>query len=148
MDRVAGDVWLTVHVLSYVFILQEQYNGMLVYDVSAKDQDFGKNGIVDYSFIYNGEDTQNTPEFNINRVTGVISAEIVYDRERVNRYVVGIHSWRSKQQDGHILSFSSHYVYMTSYTALYVGYQLKNGIIMKLKYYPIPNCKKVRMTKF
>ena len=99
MDRVAGDVWLTVHVLSYVFILQEQYNGMLVYDVSAKDQDFGKNGIVDYSFIYNGEDTQNTPEFNINRVTGVISAEIVYDRERVNRYVVGIHSWRSKQQD-------------------------------------------------
>ena len=99
MDKVAGDVWLTVHVLSYVFILQEQYNGMLVYDVSAKDQDFGKNGIVDYSFIYNGEDTQNTPEFNINRVTGVISAEIVYDRERVNRYVVGIHSWRSKQQD-------------------------------------------------
>lgn len=61
---------------------------MLVYDVSARDDDFGDNGLVDYSFIYNGEDVQETPEFVINRVTGVISANIVYDRERVSRYVV------------------------------------------------------------
>lgn len=79
-----------VHLRIALCLKQEQYNGMLVYDVSAKDEDFGKNGIVDYSFIYNGVETQTTPEFNINRVTGVISAEIVYDRERVNRYVVSV----------------------------------------------------------
>jgi len=71
-----------------IFCVQEQYNGMLIYDVLARDGDTGNNGIVDYSFIYNGEQTQETPEFKINRVTGVISANIVYDRERVPRYVV------------------------------------------------------------
>ncbi|KAL4240786.1 Protocadherin-16 [Mactra antiquata] len=71
-----------------IYVLEEQYKGMLVYDVSARDVDTGDNGVVDYSFIYDGETTQSTPEFNINRVTGVIHAEIVYDRELVDRYVL------------------------------------------------------------
>lgn len=64
---------------------------MLVYDVSARDLDSGVNGIVDYSFIYDGHSTQRTPEFRINKATGVIHAEIVYDRENVNQYVVSDH---------------------------------------------------------
>ncbi|XP_060576432.1 cadherin-87A-like isoform X2 [Ruditapes philippinarum] len=71
-----------------IFVLEEQYNGMLVYDVSARDEDSGVNGLVDYSFIYNGIDTQATPDFKINKVTGVIQAEIVYDREKVDKYVL------------------------------------------------------------
>ncbi|XP_052765608.1 cadherin-87A-like isoform X2 [Mya arenaria] len=71
-----------------IYVLEEQYNGMLIYDVLARDEDTGNNGIVDYSFIYNGETVQETPEFKINRVTGVISANITYDRERVPRYVL------------------------------------------------------------
>lgn len=61
---------------------------MLVYDISARDEDSGVNGVVDYSFIYNGETLQATPEFKINKLTGVIQAEIVYDREKVDKYVV------------------------------------------------------------
>lgn len=68
---------------------------MLIYDVSARDEDSGENGRVDYSFIYNGEETQETPEFRINRITGVISANIVYDRERVSRYVVRLRIYQN-----------------------------------------------------
>ena len=70
------------------FVFQEQYKGMLVLDVLAKDEDSGENGRLYYSFIYEGEVTQSTPEFTINAVTGVIRARIVFDRENVDRYVV------------------------------------------------------------
>ncbi|XP_053380396.1 cadherin EGF LAG seven-pass G-type receptor 2-like [Mercenaria mercenaria] len=71
-----------------IYVLEEQYNGMLVYDISARDDDTGVNGIVDYSFIYNGDTTQRTPDFRINKYTGVIHAEIVYDREKIDKYVL------------------------------------------------------------
>lgn len=81
---------------------------MLVYDVSAKDVDSGDNGRVDYSFIYNGEETQETPEFRINRITGVISANIVYDRERVSRYVVRLRIYQNNFSGILRLSFFIH----------------------------------------
>ena len=69
---------------------QEQYNGMFIYDVSARDVDTGINGVVDYMFIDGGEETQKTDAFQINPTTGVIHAEIIYDRETKAKYVV---SW-------------------------------------------------------
>lgn len=69
---------------------QSQYLGMLVYDVHAEDGDKGSNGIIDYGFYYDGQYTNRTPEFRMNRVTGVIRAEIVYDREAVDRYTVSV----------------------------------------------------------
>ncbi|XP_052263419.1 protocadherin Fat 4-like isoform X2 [Dreissena polymorpha] len=71
-----------------IYVLEEQYDGMLIYDVSARDEDTGNNGIVDYSFMYNGVQTQETPDFKINRVTGMISANRTYDRETQPRYVL------------------------------------------------------------
>ena len=67
---------------------QTQYRGMLVYDVKAVDDDTGVNGILDYSFIYEGKTANSTPEFRINSVTGVISAKVRFDRETQDRYVV------------------------------------------------------------
>ncbi|KAL3876984.1 hypothetical protein ACJMK2_034754 [Sinanodonta woodiana] len=69
-------------------VLEEQYLGMIVYTVSAVDEDSGKNGIVDYSFFQDGKYTTKTKEFEINSITGVIQAERVYDREEQDRYVL------------------------------------------------------------
>ncbi|KAK3593636.1 hypothetical protein CHS0354_025527 [Potamilus streckersoni] len=69
-------------------VLEEQYLGMIVYIVSAVDEDSGKNGIVDYSFFQDGKYTTKTKEFEINSITGVIQAERVYDREKQDRYVL------------------------------------------------------------
>lgn len=69
-----------------IFVLESQYLGMLVYEVLARDRDSGLNGIVDYGFYDLGVYTRNTSEFRINSVTGVIRAEIVYDREKEDRY--------------------------------------------------------------
>ena len=63
--------------------------GMIVYDVHAEDPDRGNNGIIDYGFFVGGVFTNQTAEFHINSITGVISARIVYDREQEPRYVVG-----------------------------------------------------------
>lgn len=71
-----------------IFVLEEQYNGMFVYDVSAVDDDSGLNGVVDYYFVHVGEQRAATDEFLINRVTGVIQAEIIYDREKRDKYVL------------------------------------------------------------
>ncbi|KAL5017401.1 hypothetical protein ScPMuIL_006990 [Solemya velum] len=69
-----------------IFVLESQYLGMLVYEVLARDRDSGLNGVVDYGFYDLGVFTRNTSEFRINSVTGVIRAEIVYDREKEDRY--------------------------------------------------------------
>nr|XP_022319460.1 cadherin-23-like isoform X1 [Crassostrea virginica] len=69
-------------------VLEEQYLGMLVYDVEAKDSDRNDNGIVDYGFYVNGVYTTFTNEFRINPITGVIRAEKVYDRETRDRYLL------------------------------------------------------------
>ena len=61
---------------------------MIVYDVHAEDPDRGSNGIIDYGFFVGGVFTNQTAEFHINSITGVISARIVYDREQVPRYTV------------------------------------------------------------
>ena len=59
-----------------------------MYDVKARDPDSGYNGVVEYMFVHEGEESVRTPEFQINPITGVIQAEIIYDREKVDRYVV------------------------------------------------------------
>ena len=69
---------------------QSQYLGMIVYDVHASDSDNGNNGIIDYGFFDKGVFKNQTDEFQINSITGVISARIVFDREQVDRYVVSI----------------------------------------------------------
>nr|XP_034314660.1 cadherin-87A isoform X2 [Crassostrea gigas] len=69
-------------------VLEEQYLGMLVYDVEAKDSDRNDNGIIDYGFYVNGVYTTITNEFRINPITGVIRAEKVYDRETRDRYLL------------------------------------------------------------
>ncbi|XP_062622203.1 cadherin-87A-like [Saccostrea cucullata] len=69
-------------------VLEEQYLGMLVYDVEAKDADRNDNGIIDYGFYVNGVYTTTTNEFRINSITGVIRAEKVYDRETRDRYLL------------------------------------------------------------
>jgi len=69
-------------------VLESQYRGMLVYDAKAEDDDTGQNGKIDYFFIYEGQTTDRTPEFRINRVTGMIRAQVIFDRERVPRYVL------------------------------------------------------------
>ncbi|XP_071128543.1 cadherin-87A-like isoform X4 [Mytilus edulis] len=71
-----------------VSVLENQYLGMIVYDVHAEDSDKGNNGIIDYGFFAGGIFTNQTNEFLINSITGVISARIVYDREKVPRYVL------------------------------------------------------------
>ncbi|KAL8591922.1 hypothetical protein ACOMHN_039975 [Nucella lapillus] len=73
-----------------ITVLESQYDGMLVYDCLATDEDTGKAGIVDYYFNYKGFLNSTTPEFRINKVTGVISATVVYDREQVPSYVLNI----------------------------------------------------------
>ncbi|CAL1530727.1 unnamed protein product [Lymnaea stagnalis] len=70
-----------------IYVLESQYDGMLVYASKANDTDVGPNGIVDYYFLANGGMlVSNTSEFNMNRVTGVIRAEVVFDREQVPSY--------------------------------------------------------------
>ncbi|ESO87059.1 hypothetical protein LOTGIDRAFT_229249 [Lottia gigantea] len=69
-------------------VLESQYLGMLVYDCHAIDDDKGQSGIVDFGFIHDGKFTNQTAEFHINSVTGVIRAEIVYDREQVDSYLL------------------------------------------------------------
>ncbi|KAK6187126.1 hypothetical protein SNE40_005218 [Patella caerulea] len=71
-------------------VLESQYYGMFVYDCHAEDGDDGPSGIIDYGFMHGGIFTNQTKEFHINRVTGVIRAEIVYDREQVDRYFLQI----------------------------------------------------------
>ena len=72
----------------FFFHLQELYNGMIVYRVVAVDFDTGRNGVVEYMFVHEGQETVVTPEFQINPITGVITARIIYDREKLDRYVV------------------------------------------------------------
>ncbi|XP_067673629.1 cadherin-87A-like [Haliotis asinina] len=82
-------VWVIPPLQNYTIeVLESQYLGMLVYDVEAVDDDNSNSGIVDYGFYYLGTYTTRTPEFSINPVTGVIKAEIVYDREARSRYVL------------------------------------------------------------
>ncbi|XP_056018521.1 cadherin-87A-like [Ostrea edulis] len=71
-----------------ITVLEEQYLGMLVYDVQAVDADRNDNGIIDYGFYVNGIYTTVTNEFRINSITGVIRAEKVYDRETRDRYLL------------------------------------------------------------
>lgn len=59
-----------------------------MYHVHARDDDSGDNGKVDYGLYYNGELTQKTPEFMINKITGVLRAEREYDREETEIYTV------------------------------------------------------------
>ncbi|XP_050390915.1 cadherin-87A [Patella vulgata] len=71
-------------------VLESQYYGMFIYDCHAEDDDDGPSGVIDYGFMHGGVFTNQTKEFHINRVTGVIRAEIVYDREQVDRYFLQI----------------------------------------------------------
>ncbi|KAH9513025.1 hypothetical protein Btru_035621 [Bulinus truncatus] len=81
-------VWLKPPNRDFViYVLESQYDGMLVYGAKAVDNNTGANGIVDYYFVANRNYlVSNTSEFRINQITGVIRAEIVYDREQRDRY--------------------------------------------------------------
>ena len=67
---------------------QSQYEGMLVYNAKADDTNVGKSGVVDYYFLDGDNLSSKTAEFRINRVTGVIRAEVEFDREEQDTYFV------------------------------------------------------------
>ncbi|GFO04281.1 cadherin-87a [Plakobranchus ocellatus] len=69
-----------------IYVLESQYEGMLVYSAKAVDQNVGENGVVDYFFMDGDQLTHRTADFRINRVTGVIRAEVEFDREEQDTY--------------------------------------------------------------
>ncbi|KAK7507306.1 hypothetical protein BaRGS_00001241 [Batillaria attramentaria] len=84
-------VWIRPPTSNFsIDVLESQYLGMLVYDCKATDRNPGNAGIIDYSFNVRQDLVQKTPEFRINPVTCIIRAEMVYDREQVESYVVTI----------------------------------------------------------
>lgn len=72
------------------FLKQSQYLGMLVYKCKAADPNPQDAGILDYFFLIKDQLVSATNEFRINRVTCVIRAEVVFDREAVSSYVVSL----------------------------------------------------------
>ncbi len=73
----------------YVYSSQQSaYPGVEVVQVNAIDTDPGPNGYVNYYFKVNGTVVSETPEFRINRITGVITAKIAFDAEKRRRYTV------------------------------------------------------------
>ncbi|XP_070186154.1 cadherin-87A-like isoform X2 [Littorina saxatilis] len=71
-------------------VLESQYRGMLVYDCQATDLNSGLAGIIDFSFNVQRNLTPTTSQFRINPITGVITAEVVFDREQVYSYVLTV----------------------------------------------------------
>ena len=61
---------------------------MVIYQVHAQDVEAGDRGFVSYYFLHDNRHTDRTPEFRINKLTGVIQALQVYDREAINLYRV------------------------------------------------------------
>ena len=56
--------------------------------MNAVDDDVGVYGLVTYGFWYNDGFRARTPEFVINPITGVITADAVFDREAKDTYTV------------------------------------------------------------
>ncbi len=84
-----------INIVTSMDMFQSQYLGMMVFDVHANDSNSGRNGIVEY-FLQDAEHVvSNTGEFSINSVTGVIRAEMIFDRETVDRYTVRKNTWVS-----------------------------------------------------
>ncbi|XP_074648131.1 cadherin-87A-like isoform X2 [Tubulanus polymorphus] len=71
-----------------ITVLENQYLGMLIYQVLAIDDDEGPSGQITYGFMYGDTFVSATPEFRINPITGVIRAEQVYDREFIDTYTL------------------------------------------------------------
>ncbi|GFR67788.1 cadherin-87A, partial [Elysia marginata] len=69
-----------------IYVLESQYEGMLVYSAKATDDNVGENGVIDYYILDKDELKDRTAEFRINRVTGVIRAEVEFDREEKDTY--------------------------------------------------------------
>ncbi len=69
------------------------YLGVEVTQVSAVDTDDGDNGRVSYGFYYDNNYVSQTPEFSINKYTGIITALRVFDREEKDVYVVSRRRW-------------------------------------------------------
>ena len=59
-----------------------------MYNAKADDTNVGKSGVVDYYFLDGDNLSSKTAEFRINRVTGVIRAEVEFDREEQDTYFV------------------------------------------------------------
>ena len=71
---------------------QNQYLGMEVITVYATDED-----VVTYGFQYEGEFVQETPDFEINPFSGVITAKRVFDREEKDLYTVSDSAYSSNE---------------------------------------------------
>ena len=67
-------------------------------DVEAIDDDQGRNGEIIYGFYDNNFFVNETEEFTINSVTGVISAKKVFDREEQSSYTVSL-IWLTKRNE-------------------------------------------------
>ena len=59
-----------------------------MYSAKATDDNVGENGVVDYYFLERDNLNHKTADFRINRVTGVIRAEVEFDREEKDTYFV------------------------------------------------------------
>ena len=71
---------------------------MEIQQVNAVDDDVGVYGLVTYGFWYNDGFRARTPEFVINPITGVITADAVFDREAKDTYTVSQDKSLSKPQ--------------------------------------------------
>ncbi|XP_025090736.1 cadherin-87A-like isoform X2 [Pomacea canaliculata] len=93
VDRSLNDApqWLIPPTKNFsIDVLESQYLGMLVYKCKAADPNPQDAGILDYFFLIKDQLVSATNEFRINRVTCVIRAEVVFDREAVSSYVLTI----------------------------------------------------------
>ena len=56
--------------------------------VEAEDKDTGANGDVRYHLRIGEENVQDTPEFHLDPITGVLSTKRILDREEQHKYEV------------------------------------------------------------
>ncbi|XP_064641440.1 cadherin-87A-like [Lineus longissimus] len=73
-----------------ISVLENQYRGLLVYRVRAKDPDSDLNSPITYGFRVNNKMVEKTNEFRINNITGQIRAQRVFDREETDKYLLHV----------------------------------------------------------
>ena len=78
------------HIYIFVYISQNQPPGTWVTNVVAVDFDPPPNNKVTYYFLYNGQPSQQTGEFEIDPSTGVIITRQEFDRESRDTYQVNL----------------------------------------------------------
>lgn len=56
--------------------------------IEAEDKDSGANGEVRYHLRMGEDNSQDTPEFHLDPITGVLTTKLILDREQQHKYEV------------------------------------------------------------